>query len=72
MHDINVNHLKNVRNPDLQKEKIYNKLKKSFRGIQRRNLYLEESKEINQLDRIAKEKNKNRRAKSRPRGRPGS
>jgi hypothetical protein len=60
MDDIYVNHLKNVRNPDLQKEKEYNKLKKSFRGIQRRNLYLEELKEINQLDRIAKEKNKNR------------
>ena len=60
MDDIYLNHLKYVINPDPLKEIEYNKLKKTFRGIQRRNLYLDELKEINHLDKIAKEKNKNR------------
>ena len=60
MDNIYLNHLRNIVHPDLQKEKEYNQLKKKFRGIQRRNLYQDELKEINHLDRIAKEKKKNR------------
>ena len=45
-------------NPILVQE--YNNLKKSFRSIQRRNIYLSDLKEVSVLDRISKEKNKNK------------
>ena len=61
--DINVNikyiynQIKNISHPDPYLNLEYERLKKLFRSIQRRNIYMTELNETNTLDKISKEKN---------------
>jgi len=52
--------LRGVVEPNPEKVLEHSNLKKDFRRIQRRNQFLEEQRELNNLDRLAKEKNKNK------------
>ena len=60
MNEIYKNSLKGVEHPDPLKEQEHENLKRALRRTQRYNLFLEEQKELNDLDRIAKEKNRNK------------
>ena len=58
--DIYNNFLKGVENPDPLKEQEHEKLKRDLRRTQRYNLFIKEQNDLNELDLIAKEKNRNK------------
>ena len=60
MHKVYLDFIRGVLNPDPAKVQEHEKLKRSFRRVQRLNQFMTEQKELNNLDRLAKEKNKNK------------
>ena len=60
MKEIYNNFLKGVEHPDPLKDQEHETLKRDLRRTQRYNIFLQEQKELNDLDHIAKEKNRNK------------
>jgi hypothetical protein len=60
MKEIYNNYLKGVEHPDPSREQEHATLKRNLRRTQRHNLFMEEQKELNDLERISKEKNRNK------------
>jgi hypothetical protein len=60
MKEIYNNYLKGVEHPDPSREQEHETLKRNLRRTQRHNLFMEEQKELNDLERISKEKNRNK------------